>query len=213
MLPIGTAIKTWSATRGNDESARQQPMPGRPEPPHLPGHPLRSLGPRHDGSRPRRSACAQARSRAYCLDVATRIRRRPCRMLHGLLRHRPFAGMASVPMKNPISASNLSLPAKSPNRSPKPRRVLRSIEHGVSVLNGRYANSLRAWGYLVAALFGVVAVERGVQAPSSEVTVTPPAREEVSGVTVALRVAPRAAPTPAPTVSQSDEVLRVAVRA
>jgi hypothetical protein len=76
-------------------------------------------------------------------------------------------------------------------------------------MNGRYANSLRAWGYLVAALVGVVAVERGVQAPSSEVTVTPPAREEVSGVTVALRVAPRAAPTPAPTVSLIDEVLRV----
>ena len=65
----------------------------------------------------------------------------------------------------------------------------------------------------MAALFGVVAVERGVQAPSSEMTVTPPAREEVSGVTVALRVAPRAAPTPAPTVSLIDEVLRVAVRA
>jgi hypothetical protein len=80
-------------------------------------------------------------------------------------------------------------------------------------MNGRYANSLRAWGYLVAALFGVVAVERGVQAPSREVTVTPPAREEVSGVTVALRVAPRAAPTPAPTVSLIDELLRVAVRA
>jgi hypothetical protein len=80
-------------------------------------------------------------------------------------------------------------------------------------MNGRSANSLRAWGYLVAALFGVVAVERGVQAPSSEVTVTPPAREEVSGVTVALRVAPRAAPTPAPTVSLIDEVLRVGVGA
>ena len=65
----------------------------------------------------------------------------------------------------------------------------------------------------MAALFGVVAVERGVQAPSSEVTVTPPAREEVSGLTVALRVAPRAAPTPAPKVSLIDEVLRVAVRA
>ena len=61
----------------------------------------------------------------------------------------------------------------------------------------------------MAALFGVVAVERRVQAPSSDVTVTPPAREEVSGVTVALRVAPRAAPTPAPTVSLIDEVLRV----
>ena len=48
-------------------------------------------------------------------------------------------------------------------------------------MNARYANSLRAWGYLVAALLGIVAVERGVQAPSSEVTVTPPAREEVSG--------------------------------
>ena len=47
-------------------------------------------------------------------------------------------------------------------------------------MNGTYTNSLRAWGYLVAALFGVVAVERGVQAPSSEVTVIPPAREEVS---------------------------------
>ena len=80
-------------------------------------------------------------------------------------------------------------------------------------MNGRYANSLRAWGYLVAALVGVVAVERGVQAPSSELTVTPPAREEVSGVTVALRVAPRAAPTPAPTESLIDEVLRVAVQA
>ena len=79
-------------------------------------------------------------------------------------------------------------------------------------MNGRYANSLRAWGYLVAALVGVVAVERGVQAPSSEVTMTPPAREEVSGVTVALRVPPRAAPTPVPTVSLIDELLRVAVR-
>ena len=79
----------------------------------------------------------------------------------------------------------------------------------MSVMNGMYTNSLRAWGYLVAALFGVVAVERGVQAPSSEVTVTPPAREEVSGVTVALRVAPRA--TPAPTVSLIDEVLRVGI--
>jgi len=76
-------------------------------------------------------------------------------------------------------------------------------------MNGKSVNSLRAWGYLVAALFGVVAVERGVQAPSSEVRVTPPAREEASGVTVALRVAPRA--TPAPTVSLIDEVLRVGI--
>ena len=81
----------------------------------------------------------------------------------------------------------------------------------MSVMNGKSVNSLRAWGYLVAALFGVVAVERGVQAPSSEVTVTRPAREEVSGVTVALRVAPRAAPTPAPTVPLIDEVLRVGI--
>jgi hypothetical protein len=80
-------------------------------------------------------------------------------------------------------------------------------------MNGRSANSLRAWGYLVAALVGVVVVERGVQAPSSEVTLTPPARDEVSGVTVALRVAPRAAPTPAPTVSLIDQVLRVGVGA
>ena len=81
----------------------------------------------------------------------------------------------------------------------------------MSVMNGKSVNSLRAWGYLVAALIGVVALERGVQAPSSEVTVTPPAREEASGVTVALRVAPRAAPTPAPTASLIDEVLRVGI--